>query len=131
MEASTPGELTIGDDICVLEGHGSDVNGTAWSPISRDTLCSCSGDKKIRVWQINTGNSREKKVVLSNPEKEVLAHKFYVNSCSYNPSGDILATTSSDDTVKIWSTASWTCVGRYILDRSRAYPGYIPGRSRP
>ena len=113
MEASTPGELTIGKEVCVLEGHGSDVNCTAWSPISKDTLCSCSGDKKIRVWKVKTSNSvGETRAVLSKPEHVLLAHKFYVNSCTYNPSGDILATTSSDDTVKIWSTASWSCIGK-------------------
>jgi len=112
MEASTPGDLTIGREVCVLEGHGSDVNCTAWSPVSKDTLCSCSGDKKVRVWKIKTSNAGENKAVLSEPEHVLLAHKFYVNSCTYNPSGDILATSSSDDTVKIWSTASWSCVGK-------------------
>lgn len=92
----------------VLEGHAGDVNCTAWSPVSRDTFCSCSGDKKIRVWKIDANSSPTD--TAPSPVETVVAHKFYINSCAYNPAGDLFATTSSDDSVKIWSTASWRCL---------------------
>lgn len=106
--------LSLGEVYAVLEGHAGDVNSTAWSPSSKDVLCSCCGDKKIRVWNINDLNLptiRESKLA---PVQTVLAHKLYINSCAYNPSGDIFATASSDDTVKLWSTASWTCLGEWV-----------------
>lgn len=101
------GELRVGELLEVLEGHGGDVNSTAWSPTDRDTLCSCSGDKKIRVWKIGGSSPAAK----PSPVETVAAHKLYINSCAFNPSGDVLVTTSSDETVKLWSTVSWTCMG--------------------
>ena len=103
------GTLSLKGVHTVLEGHAGDVNSTAWSPTSKEVFCSCCGDKHIRVWKID-GASKDKKLT---PVETVLAHKFYINSCAYNPSGDLFATTSSDDTVKLWSTASWTCVGEW------------------
>ena len=104
--------LSIGYVHSVLQGHTGDVNSTSWSPVSRDILCSCGGDKTIRVWRINVDKPVEKnKENILDPIETVAAHKLYVTACAYNPSGDLLATTSSDDTVKLWSTASWTCTG--------------------
>ena len=102
--------LKIGELLEVLEGHAGDVNSTAWSPAAKDTLCSCSGDKKIRVWKID-GSTPPRK---PTPVETIAAHELYINSCAFNPSGDLLVTTSSDETVKIWSTVSWTCVGGYV-----------------
>lgn len=101
--------MEIGGLHAVLEGHANDVNCTAWSPTSGDTFCSCSGDKKVRVWRVDDSLTPDSKPA---PVQTLTAHKFYVNWCAYNPSGDLLATTSSDDTVKIWSTASWACLSK-------------------
>ena len=98
----------VGDLQQVLEGHASDVNSTAWSPASRDVLCSCSGDSKIRVWKVSSSGDKK-----PAPQETVTAHKLYINSCTFNPSGDLLATASSDETIKLWSTISWTCVGEW------------------
>ena len=100
--------LDIGEVYQVLEGHAGDVNGTAWSPTDKDTMVSCCGDKKIRVWKIGGSTSQES---MNTPAHTVVAHELYINSCAYNPSGDLLVTTSSDETMKIWSTVSWTCIG--------------------
>lgn len=102
--------LSLGALQEVLEGHAGDVNGTAWSPTARDTLCSCSGDGKIRVWKIGASRLAEGDGK-PTPLETIAAHKLYVNSCVFNPSGDLLVTTSSDETLKLWSTVSWTCLG--------------------
>lgn len=108
--------LNIGEVHQVLEGHAGDVNSTAWSPTDKDTLVSCCGDKKIRVWKIGSSstsstNSLGQDSITITPAHTVVAHELYINSCAYNPSGDLLVTTSSDETIKIWSTVSWTCIG--------------------
>lgn len=108
--------LSVGEVHRLLEGHAGDVNSTAWSPAERGIFCSCCGDKKIRVWKIDDGTtspaSKDSKLT---PVETVTAHKLYINSCAYNPSGDLFATTSSDDTIKLWSTTSWTCLGKLIV----------------
>ena len=105
--------------VCELRGHTNDVNSCAWSPVSSQLLCSCGGDATFRVWDISkaTPTSGGKSAVPSSAlVKTVKAHDYYVNSIAFNPSGDVLATASSDNTVKLWSTATWTeigvCVGR-------------------
>ena len=100
-------ELAIGEVHCTLQDHAGDVNCVTWSPASRDILCSSCGDKKVRVWKID-----KKPSGTLAPLQTITAHKLYVNSCVFNPSGDLLATTSSDGTIKIWSSASWTCLGK-------------------
>ena len=84
-----------------LLGHKSDVNCCAWSPEDQ-TLCSCGGDKTLRLWNIHEG-----KEIAPTP---INAHQFYVNSCAYSPAGDLLASGSSDSTIKLWSTTSWDVV---------------------
>jgi target of rapamycin complex subunit LST8 len=32
-----------------------------------------------------------------------------VLSCSFSPNSTLLATTSADQTIKLWDTSSWTC----------------------
>ena len=39
---------------------------------------------------------------------------YYINACVYSPAGDLLVTASSDNMAKLWSTASWNCVGMFI-----------------
>lgn len=117
MASSSASEnLKIGELLEVLEGHAGDVNSTAWSPTAGSTLCSCGGDRKIRVWTIDASTPPEKPA----PVETITAHELYINSCAFNPSGDLLVTTSSDETVKIWSTVSWTCVGRYSGPQSNS-----------
>ena len=85
-----------------LQGHKSDVNCAAWSPEDQ-TLCSCGGDKTLRLWSVH-----EKKETTLSP---ITAHQHYVNSCAYSPAGDVLASGSSDTTIKLWSTTSWGVLG--------------------
>jgi len=84
-----------------LLGHKSDINYCAWSPADQ-TLCSCSGDKTLRLWSLEKG-----KEVSPSP---ISAHHFYINCCAYSPAGDLLASGSSDTSVKLWSTVSWNVV---------------------
>lgn len=87
-----------------LLGHKSDINYCAWSPADQ-TLCTCSGDKTLRLWSVGEG-----KEVVPSP---ISAHHFYVNCCAYSPAGDLLASGSSDTSVKLWSTVSWNVVCKY------------------
>jgi WD40 repeat protein len=96
-----------------LVGHKSDVNCCSWSPEDQ-TLCSCGGDKTLRLWNIH-----EKKEISPSP---ISAHQFYVNYCAYSPSGDLLASGSSDTTIKLWSTASWD-----VLDKLSGHSGAVRG----
>ena len=118
-------EMDIGDLsstlLCELRGHTNDINCCAWSPTSSQLLCSCGGDATFKIWDVSKGSpaatptgqpSRSGKPAPSPAlVKTVKAHEYYINYCAFNPSGDVLATASSDNTVKLWSTATWTEIG--------------------
>lgn len=103
--------------LCELRGHTNDVNCCAWSPTSSQILCSCGGDATFRVWDVSKATatpSGGKPATTGASQaliKTVKAHNYYINCCAFNPSGDVLATASSDNTVKLWSTTTWTEIG--------------------
>ena len=106
--------------VCELRGHTNDVNCCAWSPISSQLLCSCGGDATFRVWDVSKGTAQQRATPTGTSGKPapspalvktVKAHDYYINSIAFNPSGDVLATASSDNTVKLWSTTTWTEIG--------------------
>jgi WD40 repeat protein len=74
-----------------LEGHSNSVYSLAYSPDGQ-TLASGSGDKTIKLWDVNTGN------LLQTLED----HSELVNSVAYSPDGQTLASSSIDNTIKLW-----------------------------
>ena len=78
-----------------LEGHFDWVNSIVFSPDGR-RIASGSGDKTVRVWDVQTGECQH----------TLEGHFEMVWSVVFSPDGSLVASGSSDGTVRVWDIAS-------------------------
>jgi WD repeat-containing protein 61 len=77
----------------VLSGHDSFVFSVKTSP-NRQHFASCSSDRTVRIWELSTLECIH---VFDN------AHKDQVWSCAYNDDGSLLASVSSDLSLRLYN----------------------------
>jgi glucose repression regulatory protein TUP1 len=77
-----------------LAGHGQDVYAVAFLPAPSRCLVSASGDRTIKLWDVNTG---ECKCTLSAPDM-----KEHFGFTSLAVSGGLLVAGSLDRLIRIW-----------------------------
>ena len=89
-------------NLCTLKGHQDRVWQINWSNTELK-LASCSGDKSIRLWKLNSDpkslNKMEWKCCLNIDD----AHKRTVRSVSFSPQSKQLASASFDGNTAIWN----------------------------
>lgn len=66
-------------------------------------LCAVNNSGMCYVWDMPQNDTSILQQRLSKR-----AHQEYALSCLFSPNSKLLATTSSDETIKIWNTSDWT-----------------------
>jgi len=82
-----------------FEGHSRGVYSVAISPNGK-TIVSCSADKTIKVWDIETGACL----------RTLGGHSSNVGSVAIAPDGKTIVTGSWDNTIKVWDIMTGACL---------------------
>ncbi len=80
-------------------GHVADVLDIAWCPPNDRYLASCSIDNHICIYSWPSAT-----LVTT-----LRGHTGLVKGLAWDPTGLLLASQSSDGTVKVWSSKTWQC----------------------
>ena len=89
-----------------LKQHTGEVLGVDFSP-EDNIFATSSRDKTIKLWRVvipqNTSQKGDLvKNVRVTPVKKLQGHSNAVHAVSFSPDGKILASASSDETIKLW-----------------------------
>ncbi|CCA76052.1 hypothetical protein PIIN_10052 [Serendipita indica DSM 11827] len=105
-----------------LRGHGKAVNVVAFSPDGLQ-IASGSDDKKVRLWDVGTGQS------LGEP---IRGHDDSVQAVAFSPDGSRIISGSHDQTVRLWNADTGRSMGTSLCGHASSViaVGFSPDGSR-
>jgi U4/U6 small nuclear ribonucleoprotein PRP4 len=80
--------------------HAGRVLQTAFHPVSGFQWTTAGDDGTVKVWDLRRSAGRQ--AVLSVP-----AHSRLITGLKFDETGEVLASSSFDSTVKLWNTRNW------------------------
>ncbi|XP_064644227.1 WD repeat, SAM and U-box domain-containing protein 1-like isoform X2 [Lineus longissimus] len=86
---------TLATLLHTISSHSGDINCVSFSG---KVLATCSGDKSVRLWNIDDYQEL--------PASPLLGHTYYVHDCVFSAFGTLLASCSRDGKVILWDIKS-------------------------
>ena len=102
------------------EGHEDTVTSVAFSPDGK-TLASGSEDRTVKIWSVKDGKCIETFEGDDDTVSSAKSHKRWVNFVAFSPNGETIASTSIDETIKLWDVKTGECIN--TLRSLRPYEG--------
>ncbi|MEU9139952.1 AAA family ATPase [Streptomyces sp. NPDC048404] len=97
-------------DLCLtrtLTGHEQGIWGVAWSP-DDSRVVTGSKDGSVRVWDVDSGTCVAR---FDHGKDRRSDNPGWVRSVAWSPRGDLIASTATDETARLWSPADHREVG--------------------
>jgi WD40 repeat protein/tetratricopeptide (TPR) repeat protein len=108
--ASADGTIKIwdlhGQELSNFQGHQTFINSICFSP-NGQLLASASADKTIKIWNLNGKYPKTFRRCIRHDNSlnrdNSVSHDSFINSVSFSPKGDKIASAGADGWVKLWS----------------------------
>lgn len=85
----------------ILSGHTDQVQSVCWN-YAGDLLISGSSDRTVRIWQLDPQGNEAPILAQTINQETHTGHSDQVFGVHFHPDGEIFASGSADNTVKIW-----------------------------
>jgi len=100
-------EVSTSQCLKTLQGYHNWIWSLAYHP-GGQLLASGSEDRSIRLWNLQTGNC-DAKQFSPGGNRTLQGHLGRIWSIAFSPDGELLATGSDDQTIKLWETQTGQC----------------------
>lgn len=115
-------DIATGKCLHVLEGHTDWVNFAQYTPDGK-TVWTASADFVLRVWDVASGKCLHVLEGHQAPSERPSKTPYGVLAVAVTPDGALAVSPGSDNTVRIWETASGKML--HVLEGHTDWPTYI------